>query len=46
MSFFNVYDSSNNQKLGDIITTEEVDEMIEAWIGRLKINKTFYEKAL
>ena len=43
---FNVYDSSNNQKLGDIITTEEVDEMIEAWIGRLKINKTFYEKAL
>lgn len=43
---FDIYDSSFNQKFGDVVTLQEVDVLIENWSGRLKINKTFYEKAL
>jgi hypothetical protein len=43
---FDVYDSSFNQKIGDVVTLQEVDTLINGWVGKLKINKTFYEKAL
>ena len=39
---FNVYDSLNNQKMGDIITLEEANEMIQAWVGKVQINQTLY----
>lgn len=39
---FNVYDSLNNQKMGDIITLDEANEMIQAWVGKVQINQTLY----
>jgi hypothetical protein len=40
---FDVYDSSNNQKMGDVITLKDANDMIKGWVGKIQINQTLYE---
>jgi hypothetical protein len=37
------YDKSSNERVDVTVTVEEANDMIESWIGKVKIDKTFYK---